>query len=220
MSQASSPRKSSRSLSLNLRIDQACDRFELAWQAGQRPRIEEYLGDTPEPERSVLLRELVALDIDYRRQKGEQPKAEDYQAFLAPGQLGCLLEVATLVRLDPMPAPPGMATAAVASVETPTPGPVRFRCPHCQNPIQPSDSRPDEVLCPACGSSFRVREAQQTTTAGSMRPVGKFQLLERVGLGAFGAVWRARYGAGPDRGLEDPARQTFKLKGRLRTLPP
>jgi serine/threonine protein kinase len=25
-----------------------------------------------------------------------------------------------------------------------------------------------------------------------MRPLGKFQLLERVGLGAFGAVWRAR----------------------------
>jgi serine/threonine-protein kinase len=25
-----------------------------------------------------------------------------------------------------------------------------------------------------------------------MRPLGKFQLLERVGLGAFGAVWKAR----------------------------
>jgi serine/threonine protein kinase len=25
-----------------------------------------------------------------------------------------------------------------------------------------------------------------------MRQLGKFQLLERVGLGAFGAVWRAR----------------------------
>jgi hypothetical protein len=38
-----------------------CDRFELAWQASQRPRIEDYLDDTPEPERSILLRELVAL---------------------------------------------------------------------------------------------------------------------------------------------------------------
>jgi tetratricopeptide (TPR) repeat protein len=31
-----------------------------------------------------------------------------------------------------------------------------------------------------------------TTTGSGMRPLGKFQLLERVGLGAFGAVWRAR----------------------------
>jgi WD40 repeat protein/serine/threonine protein kinase len=192
MSQASSPRKSSRSLSLNLRIDEACDRFELAWQAGQRPRIEEYLGDTPEPERSALIRELAALDIDYRRQNGEQPKAEDYQAILTPAQLASLLEVATLVRSDPKPAHSGLTTAAWAPVETPTPGPARLRCPHCHNPIQLSDARPDEVLCPACGSSFRVREAQQTTTAGGMRPVGKFELLERVGLGAFGAVWRAR----------------------------
>jgi WD40 repeat protein/tRNA A-37 threonylcarbamoyl transferase component Bud32 len=67
-----------------------------------------------------------------------------------------------------------------------------FRCPHCQNPIRLGEDKPDEVLCPACGSIFRVREARQTTTTEAMRPLGKFQLLERVGLGAFGAVWRAR----------------------------
>jgi serine/threonine protein kinase len=50
----------------------------------------------------------------------------------------------------------------------------------------------DEVLCPSCGGSFRVCETRQTTTASPMRPLGKFQLLERVGLGAFGAVWKAR----------------------------
>src|SRR6202007_184223 len=37
-----------------------------------------------------------------------------------------------------------------------------------------------------------LREAQQTTTTASMRPLGKFQLLQRVGVGGFGAVWRAR----------------------------
>jgi hypothetical protein len=35
---------------------------------------------------------------------------------------------------------------------------------------------------------YRLREAHQTSTTGEMRPLGKFQLLERVGLGAFGAV--------------------------------
>jgi hypothetical protein len=43
-------------------VDQACDRFEAAWKAAafteQRPRIETYLRDAPEPERPTLLREL------------------------------------------------------------------------------------------------------------------------------------------------------------------
>src|SRR5437773_1201501 len=66
------------------------------------------------------------------------------------------------------------------------------RCPPCHNPIQLKDACPDEVLCPACGGSFQVRDARQTTTTATMRPLGKFQLLERVGLGACGAVWKAR----------------------------
>src|SRR5262249_30046013 len=46
--------------------------------------------------------------------------------------------------------------------------------------------------CPGCGSSFRVRDARLTSTTSGMKPLGRFQLLERVGLGAFGAVWKAR----------------------------
>jgi serine/threonine protein kinase len=69
---------------------------------------------------------------------------------------------------------------------------VQVRCPYCQNPIQIADSHPDEILCPGCGSSFRIREARTTDTTRGMKPLGKFQLLSRVGIGAFGAVWRAR----------------------------
>ena len=68
----------------------------------------------------------------------------------------------------------------------------RVRCPTCHNPIQLSDDQSEEVLCPGCGSSFRLRDAHETSTTAGMRPLGKFELLERVGLGAFGAVWRAR----------------------------
>src|SRR5262249_37216290 len=64
--------------------------------------------------------------------------------------------------------------------------------PHCQNPIHLSDTPGEEVLCPGCGGSFRVREARFTDTTSTSRPLGRFQLLERVGQGAFGAVWKAR----------------------------
>jgi serine/threonine protein kinase len=76
--------------------------------------------------------------------------------------------------------------------EAPPQGALRLRCPHCHNPIQLADDSSDEVLCPGCGGSFRVRDARHTTTTSGARPLGKFQLLERVGLGAFGAVWKAR----------------------------
>jgi WD40 repeat protein len=179
------------------RLDKVCDRFAAAWQAAacasQRPRIEDFLGDTPEPERSDLVRALIALDTAYRLQAGEQPQAEDYRdrfPFPMIASPGSGLVTQSGVR----PSSPATSQKPIdAATESLTgAGVVRLRCPHCQNPIQLSDDRPDEVLCPACGSSFRVREARQTTTAGGMRPLGKFQLLERVGLGAFGAVWRAR----------------------------
>jgi tRNA A-37 threonylcarbamoyl transferase component Bud32 len=48
------------------------------------------------------------------------------------------------------------------------------------------------VLCPACGSTFQVHDSRPTSTTAEMQQLGKFQLLERVGLGAFGAVWKAR----------------------------
>ena len=50
-----------------LRIEQACDHFEAAWKAGAAPRIEDCLDGWTEPERSALLRELIYLDLYYRR---------------------------------------------------------------------------------------------------------------------------------------------------------
>jgi serine/threonine protein kinase len=63
-------------------VDRICDRFETAWResdsTGQRPRIADFLADTPEPERSALLHEIVAIDIAYRRKHGEAPTPADY----------------------------------------------------------------------------------------------------------------------------------------------
>jgi eukaryotic-like serine/threonine-protein kinase len=95
-------------------------------------------------------------------------------------------------RPDPSPPPAASVDNGPAGSETPLrEGARRLRCPHCHNPIQLADDR-DEVLCPGCGSSFRLRDARGTSTTAPMRQLGKFQLLERVGVGAYGAVWRAR----------------------------
>jgi tetratricopeptide (TPR) repeat protein len=62
------------------RADQECDRFEAAWKAGHRPNIENQLAVVPAPERPALLRELILLEVDYRRLAGENPQADEFLA--------------------------------------------------------------------------------------------------------------------------------------------
>ena len=60
------------------RFDEVCTRFEKAWLAGQRPRIEDYVAESPGPEKSALLRELIVLDVYHRLSHDESPRPEDY----------------------------------------------------------------------------------------------------------------------------------------------
>jgi WD40 repeat protein/serine/threonine protein kinase len=66
------------------RIEELCDRFETAWKAaasiGQRPRMEDYVGEPAAPEHAILLCELAALDIAYRRLAREHPSVAEYRA--------------------------------------------------------------------------------------------------------------------------------------------
>jgi serine/threonine protein kinase/tetratricopeptide (TPR) repeat protein len=64
--------------SLALRVEGICNRFEAACKAGQRPQIAHFLGQTQEPERLVLLRELLAVEVEYRRKRGEEVTPEEY----------------------------------------------------------------------------------------------------------------------------------------------
>ena len=59
-------------------LERICDQFEAAWQSSPRPSIENYLSDTVGPDRPRLLRELLAIDLIYRRKIGERPVPEEY----------------------------------------------------------------------------------------------------------------------------------------------
>jgi WD40 repeat protein len=60
-------------------LERVCDQFEAAWQSGQRPSIEDHLTEADEPDRPTLLRELLAVELVYRRLAGEQPTPEEYR---------------------------------------------------------------------------------------------------------------------------------------------
>ncbi|MEM8681313.1 MAG: protein kinase [Planctomycetota bacterium] len=61
------------------RIDDRCAAFEQQWQADRPTTIESVLADEiPEVEREVLLAELIVLEIDYRRRRGDHPTRREY----------------------------------------------------------------------------------------------------------------------------------------------
>jgi eukaryotic-like serine/threonine-protein kinase len=65
-------------LPLAIRVDRACLRFEAAWKAGGRPCVEDVLAAAWGPEREVLLKELILIEVFYRRRGGEHPLAQEY----------------------------------------------------------------------------------------------------------------------------------------------
>ncbi len=68
-------------------------------------------------------------------------------------------------------------------------------CQLCHNPIEQVDpASRGEIFCPSCGSSFRP-ECDSTTAWSSRngsRKLGRFELIDVVGVGAFGTVYKAR----------------------------
>ena len=64
----------------SIKINRICDRFEAAWRAGRRPAAEDHLGDAVGPERSALLRELIATELECRRAIGERVARAEYRA--------------------------------------------------------------------------------------------------------------------------------------------
>ncbi len=66
-----------------VQIDSACQRFEDELHSGRDAKIEDYLEGWDEPERSKLLYELLSLEVDHRRRRGEQPSRQEHAARFA-----------------------------------------------------------------------------------------------------------------------------------------
>ena len=59
-------------------IDAVCDRFEKAWLSEQRPDLAEFVVAVPARLKAFLFRDLLSLELDYRRQRGELPDCTSY----------------------------------------------------------------------------------------------------------------------------------------------
>lgn len=79
ISQASGEPDDPLQVSVVERLVEVRDRYEAAWRQGQRPRIETFVKETNQAQQSVLIYELLAVELELRRGDGEQPDPEEYR---------------------------------------------------------------------------------------------------------------------------------------------
>lgn len=203
-------------------VDKICDRFELAWQGGHAD-LESHLAEAPEEYRGKLLAELAAIELHYRGhpQSGAISMDDLIVAHpeLATELRGCAAAVdgGNPPAGDPLD-PPGAGRhrshlSDVTLVTEHGSRGLHIRCPHCASPVELLASTPyDDVTCRSCGSTFcLVDRTSESASTAKLRKIGRFELIERLGVGGFGTVWKAR-----DPDLDRDVALKIPRKGQLR----
>ena len=70
---------------------------------------------------------------------------------------------------------------------------LNIRCPHCRYSIELLDeSDVHSIHCSSCGSDFSLVGSSEIGPPDGTKRIGQYQFVEQVGVGQYGAVWKAR----------------------------
>ena len=174
-------------LHVTRQIDVLCDEFETALKLSANLNLANYLDRIDACWRQNLLEELTVVAFDWLRSAGTSD----------PG--GDLLAANPTLReeLAELLADPGRTATVRAprsAREAVKKGRLTVRCPHCQQGVDLIvDASLVEIKCDNCGGTFSlVSDALDTRDAATVSRIAHFELIERLGMGEFGTVWKAR----------------------------
>jgi tetratricopeptide (TPR) repeat protein len=179
-------------------IKALCDAFERTLKSGAKPRIEDVLISLREDLRPAALKELLKVEIVVRRRRRESISPVDYlerfpelKEVVDSALRSSEVDSGTTTQAAPTPT---LQMPGRPQREKSVSGRLEVRCPSCHSPIDVAvDTALTDLTCTSCGSNFSlVDQSQATRMAAPLSKMGRFELIERIGVGGFGSVWKAR----------------------------
>lgn len=179
-------------------IDTLCDAFEKQLQTDGTADLQVHVDQISADGRDSLLRQLCELALEHLRHAGDSAPeatllgansmlARDIAPMIAEiGQSGPRSDIAATELFEPTP-------QRLTPVRKRSRG-LNIRCPHCSNPVELLADTPYEIIdCSTCGSTFSlVDRSEGSKAAATLKQIGRFELISRLGVGGFGTVWKAR----------------------------
>ncbi len=182
------------------RINARCDAFEAACRDGHAANVADFLDGFHGAERSRLLRELIPLELDYRKQHGQTPNADELLTRFPELDSTWLAAAVTDEGADLTMA--GAAATGIAQTDGQCSAEIAWQRLADAQLLATAELETLRTKLPSTAAELTARlvaEGKLTAfqarrlCAGNERPLvlGGYLILDRLGAGGMGTVYRA-----------------------------